>query len=361
MGAWHGGGMEGGAEAGAAGVAGASAEGGGSALRPAPARRRAPWGRVLPALVPPGGGVGGGEGRAPLEARGLAALRVVRGAESEALGAAMARIRAAEETSDVREREAQEAVQRADRRIRRAREREQDLLDIINALQGERDLVSKEMRVCRQMAQDNFKAAERREAALREGLQRSERTRREVMEREASLLDCIGRVQAERDGAVDEMMQYAHPPSPYPLPPHASWHEPLKWGRGVCPAAADMGQRRMIEQTIRDVDLLKDKVKRANSLDPPPAFLCPITRAVMHSPVVTSDGHTYEREAIKRWLAQSTTSPCTGLVLRSNRLVPNFALKGAIDNFARGQGTRAHPAGEDSNSGVSGGAENATH
>ena len=167
---------------------------------------------MLPALVPPGGGVGGGEGRAPLEARGLAALRVVRGPDPEALGAAMARIRAAEETSDVREREVQEAVQRADRRIRRAQEREQDLIDIINALQGERDLVSKEMRVCRQMAQDNFKAAERREAALREGLQRSERTRREVMQREAPLLDCIGRVQAERDGAVDEMMQYAHPP-----------------------------------------------------------------------------------------------------------------------------------------------------
>ena len=104
----------------------------------------------------------------------------------------------------------------------------------------------------------------------------------------------------------------------------------------------------MIEQTIRDVDLLKEKVKCANSIDPPPAFLCPITRAVMHSPVITSDGHTYEREAIKRWLARSTMSPCTGLVLRSNRLVPNYALKGAIDSFARGLGTRAHPTGEGS-------------
>ncbi len=96
-------------------------------------------------------------------------------------------------------------------------------------------MVSKEMRVCRQMAQDNFKAAERREAALREGLQRSERTRREVMEREASLLDCLGRMQAERDDAVNEMMQYA-PPHPPPTP---GVNHCANWGCGVCPAATD--------------------------------------------------------------------------------------------------------------------------
>ena len=167
---------------------------------------------MLPALVPPGGGGRGEEGRGPLETRCLAALGAARGAETEALEAAAARVRAAEETSDVRQREAEEAIQQSENLVRRASARERDLLDIINALQDERDLVSKEMRVCRQMARDNFKAAERREAALREGLQRSERTRRDVMEREASLLDCIGRVQAERDGAVEEMMQYGPPP-----------------------------------------------------------------------------------------------------------------------------------------------------
>ena len=32
-----------------------------------------------------------------------------------------------------------------------------------------------------------------------------------------------------------------------------------------------------------------------------PGFLCPITQEVMDDPVITSDGHTYERVAIEQW------------------------------------------------------------
>ena len=96
----------------------------------------------------------------------------------------------------------------------------------------------------------------------------------------------------------------------------------------------------MIKQTIKEVDLLKDKVKRVS--DTPTAdFSCPLTRTMMLSPVVTSDGHTYERQAIMQWPAQHTTSPCTGLVLRSNQLVPYYALNGAIETFNRSLNARA--------------------
>ena len=31
-------------------------------------------------------------------------------------------------------------------------------------------------------------------------------------------------------------------------------------------------------------------------------FLCPIFQTIMIDPVLTDDGHTYEREAIEKWL-----------------------------------------------------------
>lgn len=63
----------------------------------------------------------------------------------------------------------------------------------------------------------------------------------------------------------------------------------------------------------------------------PDAFLCPITREVLQDPVICSDGHTYSRHAIEQWLDAHDTSPKTGLPLKSKYLVPNYAIKSAID------------------------------
>lgn len=41
-------------------------------------------------------------------------------------------------------------------------------------------------------------------------------------------------------------------------------------------------------------------------------FTCPITREIMEDPVVTADGHSYERRAIEEWLQRKWTSPVTG-------------------------------------------------
>ena len=65
----------------------------------------------------------------------------------------------------------------------------------------------------------------------------------------------------------------------------------------------------------------------------PSEYLCPITQEIMVDPVSTSDGHTYERAAIRRWLARKHTSPLTGAVLTSTTLVPNHVLRKLIDDF----------------------------
>merc|ERR1711977_810391 len=65
----------------------------------------------------------------------------------------------------------------------------------------------------------------------------------------------------------------------------------------------------------------------------PSAFFCPITKEVMKYPVIAADGHTYEREAIKKWLHEHKTSPTTNLVLRHTHVIPNHSLKSAIQEY----------------------------
>eukprot|EP00029_Vermamoeba_vermiformis_P005289 TRINITY_DN1793_c0_g1_i4.p1 TRINITY_DN1793_c0_g1~~TRINITY_DN1793_c0_g1_i4.p1 ORF type:complete len:603 (-),score=117.67 TRINITY_DN1793_c0_g1_i4:86-1840(-) len=64
----------------------------------------------------------------------------------------------------------------------------------------------------------------------------------------------------------------------------------------------------------------------------PEAFCCPITGEVMESPVVASDGHTYERSAIENWLFKMNkdTSPMTNEKLKSKELIASHTLKSMI-------------------------------
>ena len=66
------------------------------------------------------------------------------------------------------------------------------------------------------------------------------------------------------------------------------------------------------------------------------AFRCPITHLVFSDPVVASDGHTYEREAITRWLRSSTRSPITRerLTSTSVNLTPNMTLRTLMEAIA---------------------------
>eukprot|EP00041_Stephanoeca_diplocostata_P028610 m.821782 g.821782 ORF g.821782 m.821782 type:complete len:709 (-) comp23402_c0_seq19:1497-3623(-) len=65
----------------------------------------------------------------------------------------------------------------------------------------------------------------------------------------------------------------------------------------------------------------------------PHSFICPITREVMVNPVSTSDGHSYERESIIKWLRHNKTSPVTGAVLVTTILTVNHALRNSIEEW----------------------------
>jgi hypothetical protein len=67
----------------------------------------------------------------------------------------------------------------------------------------------------------------------------------------------------------------------------------------------------------------------------PDYFKCPISWEKIENPVVSSEGHSYEKWAIDKWLHSQDTSPITGLFLSNQTLIPNYALKSAIDDYIR--------------------------
>ena len=62
-----------------------------------------------------------------------------------------------------------------------------------------------------------------------------------------------------------------------------------------------------------------------------PSFVCPISSERFEDPVVTCDGHTYNRTDIERWLRDRQTSPNTNLALATAQLIPNHALRKAME------------------------------
>jgi cAMP-specific phosphodiesterase 4 len=53
----------------------------------------------------------------------------------------------------------------------------------------------------------------------------------------------------------------------------------------------------------------------------------------MHDPVVLSDGHTYEKRHIERWLHNHSTSPVSNEELPQKAIFPNHALRNAIEEY----------------------------
>lgn len=71
-----------------------------------------------------------------------------------------------------------------------------------------------------------------------------------------------------------------------------------------------------------------------------PSFYCPLTHMVMLEPVQDREGNSYEKGAIEQWLTDNATSPITRNRLRTKHLVPNRALKEAIDHEATKESVR---------------------
>jgi len=62
--------------------------------------------------------------------------------------------------------------------------------------------------------------------------------------------------------------------------------------------------------------------------------ICPITRTFMQEPVITSDGYTFEREAIEAWLAKFSVNPITFEPLSNTALIPNRGMKAIVSILA---------------------------
>jgi len=65
-------------------------------------------------------------------------------------------------------------------------------------------------------------------------------------------------------------------------------------------------------------------------------MLFPIQQQIMLDPVVDPDGHSYEREAILKWLERSSVSPITRRPLAAHQLKENRALKAVIHEYLNG-------------------------
>ncbi len=57
---------------------------------------------------------------------------------------------------------------------------------------------------------------------------------------------------------------------------------------------------------------------------------CPITLSKMKNPRSTETGHTFDKNAIKKWLKKSKKSPLSGVVLKSKTLTKNILIQRTI-------------------------------
>lgn len=90
---------------------------------------------------------------------------------------------------------------------------------------------------------------------------------------------------------------------------------------------ADMKQRELA---------LEERAAKHFKETVPSAFVCPISQEVMKDPVILVGSHiTFDKEDISKWLEGNSTCPVTRKQLsnRERALIPNLALKKAIDEF----------------------------
>ncbi|KAH0469558.1 hypothetical protein IEQ34_001116 [Dendrobium chrysotoxum] len=70
----------------------------------------------------------------------------------------------------------------------------------------------------------------------------------------------------------------------------------------------------------------------------PSYFICPIFQEIMKNPHIAADGFTYDEEALRIWFNNGhNTSPMTNLKLPNSNLIPNRALRSAIQEWLQQQ------------------------
>ena len=92
------------------------------------------------------------------------------------------------------------------------------------------------------------------------------------------------------------------------------------------------GRRAEVSQLIDELERVRAATAAARP-EVPEQFVCPITGEIMEDPVMTADGHAYDRDAIAQWLQSHDTSPITNAQLAHRDLAPAHALRQLIEEF----------------------------
>eukprot|EP01083_Nonionella_stella_P076848 209566_1 len=86
-------------------------------------------------------------------------------------------------------------------------------------------------------------------------------------------------------------------------------------------------------QSPHSTELVEGQREMANI---PNEFICPLTKQIMREPVKVFDNHTYEKEAIEKYLKEHNKSPITGEECEDEDdhwTLPNRKLKEKIKIF----------------------------
>jgi len=92
-------------------------------------------------------------------------------------------------------------------------------------------------------------------------------------------------------------------------------------------------QRTNVDDGIRRQAYDIDALNQTSHL--PRSIMCPITKMPLCDPVMCSDGYSYERSEITKWLKRNQTSPYTGKVLEDVYISPNHTLRNTISEMIR--------------------------
>lgn len=88
------------------------------------------------------------------------------------------------------------------------------------------------------------------------------------------------------------------------------------------------------EEKHHDTEAKQDNARNCHAI--PDGFVCPLTLEVMVDPVLDGAGNTFERNALLEWLKNCHQSPISRQPLNQKFLVPNIALRDAINDFMGG-------------------------
>ncbi|WP_194847733.1 U-box domain-containing protein [Candidatus Neptunochlamydia vexilliferae] len=112
-------------------------------------------------------------------------------------------------------------------------------------------------------------------------------------------------------------------------------HEVLFPTQSSAASSSSNSSQSLLPLIRQGISHLKALLLSQKEADYPDDLLCPLTLDLFKDPVITNDGHTFEREAIEMHLKNSSTCPLTRKSLKKEDLRPNRALKNRAETLAQ--------------------------